>query len=156
MVASSLPTPFQPVSYFAGLVSAFAVRRSTRASPMVGTEPLAEAVGRNTVNRRQRTSPERDRRRPSPAKRRKINGEAGYWTTQKAASNSGTAKILPSLARPKAAETYLDSESDEFDSGEEMESYRSRLVLSHCAQYLTLKPSVATTPTNHSFIVELR
>lgn len=104
---------------------------------MGGTEPLAEAVGRNTVNRRQRTSPERDRWRPSPAKRRKINGEAGYWATQKA-SNSGTAKILPPLARPKVAETYLDSESDEFDSGEETESYRARLVLSHCAQYLAL------------------
>lgn len=102
---------------------------------MGGTEPLAEAVGRNTVNRRQRTSPERDRWRPSPAKRRKINGEAGYWATQKA-WNSGTAKILPPLARPKVAETYLDSESDEFDSGEETESYRARLVLSHCAQYL--------------------
>lgn len=137
MVASSLLTSFQPVSYFVGLASAFAVRRSTRALPP-GTEPLAEAVGRNTVNRRQRTSPERDRWRPSPAKRRKINGEAGYWATQKAASNSVTAKVLPPLARPNVAETYLDSESDEFDSGEETESYQSLLVLSHCAQYLTL------------------
>lgn len=137
MVASSLPTPFQPVSYFAGLTSAFAVRRTTRALPP-GTEPLAEAVGRNTMNRRQRTSPECDRWRPSPAKRQKINGEAGYWATQKAASTSGTAKVLPPLARPNVAETYLDSESDEFDSGEETESYRSQSVMSHCAQYLTL------------------
>lgn len=137
MVASSLPTLFQSLSYFAGLASAFAVRHSTRAFPP-GIEPLAEAVGRNAVNRRQRTSPERDRRRPSPAKRRKINGDAGYWATQIAASNSGTAKVLPPLARPEVAETYLVSESDEFDSGEERESYLSRLVLSHCAQYLTL------------------
>lgn len=137
MVASSLPTPFQIVSYFIGLVSAFAVRRSTRAFPMAGTEPLAEAVGRNTVNRRQRISPERDRFRSSPAKRRKINGEAGYWATQKA-SNNGTANISPPLARPKVAETYLDSESDELDSGEETEGYRARLVLNHCARCMAL------------------
>lgn len=137
MVASSLPTLFQTVSYSIGLVSAFAVRRSARAFPMAETEPLAEAVGRNTVDRRQMTSPERDRWRSSPAKRRKTNGEAGYWATQKA-SNSGTAKISPPLARPKIAEAHLDSESDELDSGEEIEGYRAWLVLNHCAQHMVL------------------
>lgn len=126
MVASSLPTPFLIVSYFIGLVSAFAARRSTRAFPMVRTEPLAEAVGRNTVNRRQNTSPEHDPWRPSPAKRRKINDEAGYWATQKTSNSGGRAKVSPPLARPKVAETYLDSESDELDSGEETEGYRAR------------------------------
>lgn len=104
---------------------------------MAGIEPWADAVGRNIVNRRQKTSPERDHWRPSPVKRRKINGEAGYWATQET-SDSGTAKISPPLATPKVAETCLDSESDELDSGEETECYRARLVLNHCAQYMAL------------------
>lgn len=109
------------------------MRRSTRAFPTAGTEPWADAVGRNIVNRRQKTSPERDH----PVKRRKINDEAGYWATQKT-SDSGTAKISPPLATPKVAETYLDSESDELDRWEETECYRARLVLNHSAQYMAL------------------
>lgn len=113
------------------------MRRSTRASPVAATEPLAKAAGTNTVKTRQKTSTEYERYRPSPAKRRKINGEAGYWATQKT-SNQGIAKISAPLERPKATETYLDSESDELDSGEDAEGYRTRLVLNNCAYYMAL------------------
>lgn len=139
MVTSSLPTRFQIDSHFIGLISAFAVRRSTRASP----------VGTNTVNTRQKTSPEYERYRPSPAKRRKINGEAGYWATQKT-SNRGIAKISP-LERPKVAETYLDSESDELDSGEDTEGYRIRSVRNNCAQYMALKDFCSHDPNKLPF-----
>ena len=125
MVASSPPARFQIDYHFIGLVSAFAVRRSARAPP----------VGTNTTNTRQKTSPEYERYRPSPAKRRKINGEAGYWATQKT-SNSGV-KISP-LERPKVEETYLDLESDELDSGEDTEGYRIRSVMNNSAQHMAL------------------
>lgn len=101
------------------------MRRSARASP----------IGTNTVNTRQKTSPEYERYRPSPAKRRKINGETGYWATQKT-SNRGI-KISP-LERPKVAETYLDSESDELDSGEDTEGYRIRSVMNNSAHHMAL------------------
>lgn len=125
MVASSLTTWFQIDYHFIGLVSAFSVRRSARASP----------AGTNTANTKQKTSPEYERYRPSPAKRRKINGEAGYWATQKT-SNRGI-KISP-LERPKVAETYLDLESDELDSEEDTEGYRIRSVMNNSAQYMAL------------------
>lgn len=133
MVGSALTTRFQIDSYFIGLVSAFAVRRSTRASSIAAIDPLAT----NTVKTRQKTTTEHERYRPSPAKRRKINGEAGYWATQKK-SIQGLAKISPPLERPKAAETYLDSESDEVDSGEDAEGYRIRSVSNNCALYMAL------------------
>lgn len=155
MVGSSLLAAFQTDSYFIGSVSAFAVRSSTRASPMAATEPLAEAVGRNNLKTRQKTSPVFERCRPSPAKRRKINGEAGYWATPKT-SNRDIAKTSPPLERPKVAGTYLDSESDELDSGEETECYRIRSVMNNCAQYMVLNISVATTPTNYPFLLELQ
>lgn len=104
---------------------------------MAATEPLAEAVGTYNVKTRQKTSPEYDRYRPSPAKRRKINGEAGYWATQKT-SNRPLANISPPTQRPKVAETYLDSESDELDSGEDTEGYRIRSVMNNCAQDMAL------------------
>lgn len=105
-------------------MSAFAARRATRATQ----NPLAEAAGENVVNANSTTLPLKESYRPSPAKRRKINGKTGYWASGNDLSPSASAKFAQLQAEPKFAGKILESENERSYSGDETDDLSSRLV----------------------------